>query len=78
MKDGVDWCQIATAGVAARYRAGPAVPNATISQIESAKLNPTVSMLKKILDGVPMSLLLRFSATTTSPMMTRFLSSGAG
>ena len=32
------------------------VANATISQIESGKLNPTVSMLKKILDGVPMSL----------------------
>lgn len=32
------------------------VANATISQIESGKLNPTVSMLKRILDGVPISL----------------------
>ena len=32
------------------------VANATISQVEAGKLNPTVSMLKKILDGVPMSL----------------------
>ena len=32
------------------------VANATISQIESGKLNPTVSMLKKVLDGVPISL----------------------
>ena len=32
------------------------VANATISQIEAAKLNPTVSMLKRILDGIPISL----------------------
>jgi transcriptional regulator with XRE-family HTH domain len=32
------------------------VANATISQIEGSKLNPTVSMLKKILDGIPLSL----------------------
>ncbi len=32
------------------------VANATISQIESNKLNPTVSMLKKVLDGIPISL----------------------
>ena len=32
------------------------VANASISQIEAGKLNPTVSMLKKILDGVPISL----------------------
>ena len=32
------------------------VANATISQVEAGKLNPTVSMLKKVLDGVPMSL----------------------
>lgn len=32
------------------------VANATISQVEAGKLNPTVSMLKKILDGVPMGL----------------------
>ena len=32
------------------------VANATISQVEAGKLNPTVSMLKRILDGVPLSL----------------------
>lgn len=32
------------------------VANATISQIESGSLNPTVGMLKKVLDGVPMSM----------------------
>ena len=32
------------------------VANATISQIESNKLNPTVSMLKKVLDGFPISM----------------------
>jgi transcriptional regulator with XRE-family HTH domain len=32
------------------------VANATISQIEAGKLNPTVGMLKKVLDGIPVSL----------------------
>ena len=32
------------------------VANATISQVEAGKLNPTVGMLKKILDGMPMPL----------------------
>ena len=32
------------------------VANATISQVEAGKLNPTVGMLKKILDGVPLPL----------------------
>ena len=32
------------------------VANATISQIEAGKLNPTVSMLKRVLDGIPISL----------------------
>jgi len=32
------------------------VANATISQIEAGKLNPTVSLLKKVLDGIPISL----------------------
>lgn len=32
------------------------VANATISQIEAGKLNPTVSMLKKVLDGIPLSM----------------------
>ncbi len=33
-----------------------AVSNATISQIESGAVNPTVSMLKKVLHGIPLSL----------------------
>lgn len=37
------------------------VANASISQIESGKLNPTVSMLKKVLDGIPVSLSEFFS-----------------
>ncbi len=32
------------------------VANATISQIEAGKLNPTVSMLKKVLSGIPLGL----------------------
>lgn len=32
------------------------VANATISQIESGTLNPTVGMLKRVLDGIPISL----------------------
>ncbi len=32
------------------------VANATISQIEAGKLNPTVSMLKRVLDGIPISM----------------------
>lgn len=32
------------------------VANATISQIEAGKLNPTVSLLKKVLDGIPVSM----------------------
>lgn len=32
------------------------VANASISQIEAGKLNPTVSMLKRVLDGIPVSL----------------------
>ena len=37
------------------------VANATISLIENGKLNPTVSMLKKVLEGVPISLTAFFS-----------------
>jgi len=37
------------------------VANATISQIEAGKLNPTVSMLKKVLGGIPMTLSEFFS-----------------
>ena len=33
-----------------------AVPNSTISLIESGKMNPSVGALRKILDGVPISL----------------------
>ena len=32
------------------------ISNATISLIESGKLNPSVAVLKRILDGVPMHL----------------------
>ena len=32
------------------------VANATSSQIEAGRLNPTVSLLKKVLDGIPISL----------------------
>lgn len=32
------------------------VANATISQVEAGKINPTVSMLKKVLAGIPLSL----------------------
>jgi len=39
------------------------VANATISQIEAGKLNPTVSLLKKVLDGIPVSLAEFFSDT---------------
>ncbi len=37
------------------------VANATISQIEAGKLNPTVSLLKRILDGIPTRLSEFFS-----------------
>lgn len=37
------------------------VANATISQIEAGKLNPTVGMLKRVLDGVPTNLSEFFS-----------------
>ena len=34
----------------------PGISNATISLIESSKLNPSVAVLKRILDGIPMHL----------------------
>ena len=37
------------------------VANATISQIEAGKLNPTVSMLKRVLEGIPINLSEFFS-----------------
>ena len=43
------------------------VANATISQIESGKLNPTVSMLKKVLDGIPLRLSEFFSDEPDAP-----------
>jgi transcriptional regulator with XRE-family HTH domain len=43
------------------------VANATISQIEAGKLNPTVSMLKKVLDGVPVRLSEFFSDEPEMP-----------
>ncbi|MEM7359408.1 MAG: cupin domain-containing protein [Pseudomonadota bacterium] len=43
------------------------VANATISLIESNKLNPTVSMLKKVLDGVPIRLSEFFSDEADAP-----------
>ncbi len=43
------------------------VANATISLIENGKLNPTVSMLKKVLLGVPISLSEFFNDDDSSP-----------
>lgn len=43
------------------------VANATISQIEAGKLNPTVGMLKKVLDGVPINLSEFFSDEPEGP-----------
>lgn len=43
------------------------VANASISLIENGKLNPTVSMLKKVLDGIPVSLHEFFSDEADSP-----------
>jgi len=43
------------------------VANATISLIESNKLNPTVSMLKKVLDGIPIRLSEFFSDEVDAP-----------
>lgn len=43
------------------------VANATISQIEAGKLNPTVSMLKRILDGIPITLAEFFADQPEAP-----------
>jgi transcriptional regulator with XRE-family HTH domain len=43
------------------------VANATISLIESNKLNPTVSMLKKVLNGIPVSMSEFFSDQVDQP-----------
>ncbi len=46
-------------------RAG--VTNATISLIESNRLNPSVGVLKRVLDGVPMGMAEFFSLEVTAP-----------
>jgi transcriptional regulator with XRE-family HTH domain len=51
------------------------VANATISQVEAGKINPTVSMLKKILDGIPISL-GAFFADDQQPQKRLFFRSG--
>jgi len=43
------------------------ISNATISLIESGKLNPSVAVLKKILDGVPMDLSTFFADENPKP-----------
>ena len=43
------------------------ISNATISLIESRKLNPSVGVLKKILDGVPMDLSSFFASEQSHP-----------
>lgn len=43
------------------------VANATISLIENGKLNPTVSMLKKVLDGIPVRMSEFFSDDAEAP-----------
>ncbi len=43
------------------------VANATISLIENGKLNPTVSLLKKVLDGLPVNLSEFFSDEAQGP-----------
>jgi len=43
------------------------ISNATISLIESRKLNPSVAVLKKILDGIPMDLSAFFAAEAGEP-----------
>lgn len=43
------------------------ISNATISLIESRKLNPSVAVLKRILDGVPMDLSTFFADENPEP-----------
>lgn len=50
------------------------VANATISQVEAGKINPTVSMLKKILAGIPLSL-GEFFADELQPQERKFFRS---
>jgi len=48
------------------------ISNATISLIESRKLNPSVSVLKRILEGIPMDLAAFFAEEETEPSMPVF------
>jgi transcriptional regulator with XRE-family HTH domain len=43
------------------------ISNATISLIESRKLNPSVAVLKRILDGIPMNLSAFFAPEASEP-----------
>jgi transcriptional regulator with XRE-family HTH domain len=43
------------------------ISNATISLIESRKLNPSVAVLKRILDGIPMDLSAFFASEIPEP-----------
>ena len=43
------------------------VANATISQIEAGRINPTVGLLKKVLDGIPISLAEFFADDDDGP-----------
>ena len=43
------------------------ISNATISLIESRKLNPSVAVLKRILDGIPMGLSAFFATEVSKP-----------
>ncbi len=43
------------------------ISNATISLIESNKLNPSVAVLKRILEGIPMDLSAFFAAEESEP-----------
>ena len=43
------------------------ISNATISLIESRKLNPSVAILKRILDGIPMDLSAFFATESAEP-----------
>ena len=45
------------------------ISNATISLIESRKLNPSVAVLKRILEGIPIHLSAFFAEEDTEPTM---------
>jgi transcriptional regulator with XRE-family HTH domain len=54
------------------------VANATISQVEAGKLNPTVSMLKKVLDGIPVSLSEFFGDSRAIQLLQECYQPGSG